>query len=78
LRVAPRHWYKLLSSVLLSFGLSRSVLDPCLFWRVTKSGGVMIVLIYVDDILIAATHEEWIVELKDFLRLRTWVRSGVI
>jgi hypothetical protein len=68
LRVAPRHWYKLLSSVLLSFSLPRSVLDPCLFWRATKSGGVMIVLIYVDDILIAATHEEWIAELKDFLR----------
>lgn len=68
LRVAPRHWYKLLSSVLLSFKLQQSVLDPCLFWHWTETGGLMIVLIYVDDILVAATHEEWVTELKDYLR----------
>jgi hypothetical protein len=67
LRVAPRHWYKLLSSVLQDFGLVGSVLDPCLFWRATQSGGIMLVLIYVDDILISATYEEWVTEMKGHL-----------
>jgi hypothetical protein len=70
LRVAPRHWYDLLSSILQDFGLECSVLDPCLFWRATQSGGIVLVLIYVDDILIAATHEEWATETKDYLRAK--------
>lgn len=52
LRVAPRHWYHLLSDCLLKWGLTRSVLDTCLFWKWTANQ-LFIVMIYVDDILIA-------------------------
>jgi hypothetical protein len=56
LRVAPRHWYKMLSDSLLKWGLQRSVLDVCLFWKWVE-GELFLVLIYVDDILIAAPLE---------------------
>ena len=69
LRVAPRHWYTLLSSVLLSCGLKRSYLDTCLFWKWTD-GRLTLVLIYVDDILIAGPSEEVIAAVKRHLGLK--------
>ena len=67
LRVAPRHWYRLLSKVLLAFGFAKSLLDTCLFWKWTPQGLVM-VLIYVDDILIAAPTEQLAAEFKAHLQ----------
>ncbi|GKE67094.1 retrovirus-related pol polyprotein from transposon TNT 1-94 [Tanacetum coccineum] len=54
LRQAPRAWYDLLSSFLLSLKFSKGVVDPTLFTR--KEGkDILLVQICVDDIIFAST-----------------------
>ncbi|GJT38218.1 retrovirus-related pol polyprotein from transposon TNT 1-94 [Tanacetum coccineum] len=54
LKQAPRSWYDLLSSFLLSSKFSKGVVDPTLFTR--KEGkDILLVQIYVDDIIFAST-----------------------
>ena len=67
LRVAPRHWYQMLSDCLFKWGFQRSQLDTCLFWMSLPHGGLLMVLIYVDDILIAGPTLAIIQSLKDYL-----------
>ncbi|GJV54768.1 retrovirus-related pol polyprotein from transposon TNT 1-94 [Tanacetum coccineum] len=51
---APRAWYDLLSSFLLSQKFSKGTVDPTLFTR--KEGkDILLVQIYVDDIIFAST-----------------------
>ncbi|GJY73598.1 retrovirus-related pol polyprotein from transposon TNT 1-94 [Tanacetum coccineum] len=52
---APRAWYDLLSSFLLSQKFSKGAIDPTLFTR--KEGkDILLVQIYVDDIIFASTN----------------------
>ncbi|GJQ91047.1 retrovirus-related pol polyprotein from transposon TNT 1-94 [Tanacetum coccineum] len=54
---APRAWYDLLSSFLLSQGFSKGTVDPTLFIsRIGKD--ILQVQIYVDDIIFASTTTE--------------------
>ncbi|GJY47944.1 retrovirus-related pol polyprotein from transposon TNT 1-94 [Tanacetum coccineum] len=54
LKQAPRAWYDLLSSFLLSQKFSKGAVDPTLFTR--KEGkDILLVQIYVDDIIFAST-----------------------
>jgi Reverse transcriptase (RNA-dependent DNA polymerase) len=57
LRQAPRAWHQRLKTELLQMGYAASAADPGLFISTTTSGPVLI-LIYVDDILIAAKTME--------------------
>ncbi|GKD27939.1 retrovirus-related pol polyprotein from transposon TNT 1-94, partial [Tanacetum coccineum] len=55
LKQAPRAWYDLLSSFLLSQKFSKGTVDPTLFTR--KEGkDILLVQIYVDDIIFASTN----------------------
>nr|GFB33056.1 retrovirus-related Pol polyprotein from transposon TNT 1-94 [Tanacetum cinerariifolium] len=57
LKQAPRTWYDMLSSFLLSQDFSKGSVDPTLFIR--KNGNdLLLVQIYVDDIIFAATTLE--------------------
>ncbi|GKE45985.1 retrovirus-related pol polyprotein from transposon TNT 1-94 [Tanacetum coccineum] len=57
LKQAPRAWYDLLSSFLLSKGFSKGKVDPTFFVR--RAGKDIILLqIYVDDIIFASTTTE--------------------
>ncbi|GJW47717.1 retrovirus-related pol polyprotein from transposon TNT 1-94 [Tanacetum coccineum] len=51
---APRAWYDLLSSFLLSQGFSKGTVDPTLFIS-RKGKDILLVQIYVDDIIFAST-----------------------
>ncbi|GKA34197.1 retrovirus-related pol polyprotein from transposon TNT 1-94 [Tanacetum coccineum] len=52
---APRAWYDMLSSFLLSQEFSKGAVDPTLFTR--KAGrDILLVQIYVDDIIFASTN----------------------
>ncbi|GJW56234.1 retrovirus-related pol polyprotein from transposon TNT 1-94 [Tanacetum coccineum] len=52
---APRAWYDMLSSFLLSQEFSKGAVDPTLFIR--KAGrNILLVQIYVDDIIFASTN----------------------
>ncbi len=53
LAVSPLLWYTTLSEVLLHRGLQRSLREPCLFYLKTENSTVL-VLVYVDDIMIAS------------------------
>ncbi|GJX77448.1 retrovirus-related pol polyprotein from transposon TNT 1-94 [Tanacetum coccineum] len=55
--IAPRAWYDLLSSFLLSQGFSKGTVDPTLFIS-RKGKDILLVQIYVDDIIFASTTTE--------------------
>nr|GEU72139.1 retrotransposon protein, putative, Ty1-copia subclass [Tanacetum cinerariifolium] len=57
LKQAPRAWYDMLSSFLISQDFSKGSVDPTLFIR-RNGNDLLLVQIYVDDIIFAAsTHE---------------------
>lgn len=51
-----RCWNKQFKNVLISFGLQESTVDPSLFYRVAEKDKLM-VLLYVDDELVAASQK---------------------
>lgn len=52
LKQSGRNWNQLLNKTLTNFGLTRTVSDQCVYVS-RKSGSFMIVMIWVDDVLIA-------------------------
>lgn len=54
LKQASKQWNKKLKSVLEACGCIQSTGDPCLFYMIGEDGDRIYVLIYVDDMLIAA------------------------
>ncbi|GKB92532.1 retrovirus-related pol polyprotein from transposon TNT 1-94 [Tanacetum coccineum] len=52
---APRAWYDMLSSFLISQRFSKGVVDPTLFIRHAEND-ILLVQIYVDDIIFASTN----------------------
>ncbi|GKB28273.1 retrovirus-related pol polyprotein from transposon TNT 1-94 [Tanacetum coccineum] len=55
LKQAPRVWYDMLSSFLISQQFSKGAIDPKLFtWHVGND--ILLVQIYVDDIIFASTN----------------------
>nr|GEY65323.1 retrovirus-related Pol polyprotein from transposon TNT 1-94 [Tanacetum cinerariifolium] len=57
LKQAPRAWYDILSSFLLSQDFSKGLVDPTLFIR-RNGNDLLLVQIYVDDIIFAASTLE--------------------
>nr|GFD18224.1 copia protein [Tanacetum cinerariifolium] len=57
LKQAPRVWYDMLSSFLLSQDFSKGLVDPTLFMRRNRND-LLLVQIYVDDIIFAASTIE--------------------
>ena len=56
LKQAPRAWYDMLSSYLVSNGFSKGKVNPTLFIR-GKGADMILVQIYVDDIIFAASTQ---------------------
>jgi len=67
LKQAPRQWNAKLSQVLLKFEFKQSEYDHSLFIKKTTIGMVL-VLIYVDDMLITGSSLLLIEETKDQLK----------
>ncbi|GKF46345.1 retrovirus-related pol polyprotein from transposon TNT 1-94, partial [Tanacetum coccineum] len=55
LKQAPRAWYDMLSSFLISQHFSKGAVDPTLFTRKARTD-LLLVQIYVDDIIFASTN----------------------
>ncbi|KAL0315082.1 UNVERIFIED_CONTAM: Retrovirus-related Pol polyprotein from transposon TNT 1-94 [Sesamum calycinum] len=66
LKQASRQWNQELTSMLLQFGFLQSTHDHCLFVKNTAAG-LLVLLTYVDDLLIASPSESLIIEVKTFL-----------
>lgn len=73
LKQASRQWFKKFSSALLDLGLIKAHGDHSLFVK-SRNDDFVVVLVYVDDIIIASTSEEatseLIAGLKSYFKLR--------
>ncbi|MGA8134569.1 MAG: reverse transcriptase domain-containing protein [Pseudomonas gingeri] len=50
LKQSPRNWYILVSTfVLTQLGFKATVSDPCLFWKRSHTGRLMMMFLFVDD-----------------------------
>jgi hypothetical protein len=50
LKQAPRNWYLLFSRFILEkLGFTASVSDPCLFWKRSRTGRLILFFLFVDD-----------------------------
>ena len=63
LKMSPKKWNKRFSEEARKLGLQNDLHDPCLFtWRL--KGKLAIVLLYVDDMLIASNDKKKLEEIK--------------
>jgi len=74
LRQAPRAWHRCLKKVLEDLEFEVSSVDAALF-RGTVDGETVWLLVWVDDILVAAQGEEQVAKVKAHLRAKFDVRD---
>ena len=60
LKQSPCAWFGRFSSVVLDFGLYRSVKDHSVFYRHSSTGKRIMLVVYVDDIVITDDDTEGI------------------
>ena len=66
--VSPKRWNVRFSEEALKLGLEKDINEPCLFtWR--KEGKVVLLILYVDDILLAGNDKQKLDEVKMKLSL---------
>ncbi|KAJ4756255.1 reverse transcriptase [Rhynchospora pubera] len=58
LKQSPRQWYKKFDAFMASIGFQRSEYDSCVYFKKLLDGSFMYLLLYVDDMLLAATNKE--------------------
>ena len=59
LKQAPRNWYLLFSKFIVeSLGLKASISDPCLFYRRSRTGRLMLLFLFVDDCQVSYHMED--------------------
>ncbi|KAG8482610.1 hypothetical protein CXB51_024194 [Gossypium anomalum] len=54
LKQPPRQWYKRFDSFMTSHDFKRSIFDSCVYFKKNSDGSFVYLLLYVDDMLIAA------------------------
>lgn len=64
LKQAPRCWYKRFDSYIMSLGYSRLSADPCTYFKRFGDEDFIILLLYVDDMLVAGPNKDRVQELK--------------
>ena len=66
LKQAPRVWFEKFRTTLLGFSFKQSQYDPSLFLQRT-SKGIVVLLVYVDDIVVTGSDQEAISRVKKLL-----------
>ena len=66
LKQASRQWYLKFHDIVTSYGFQENVVDQCIYLRVSGSRYIILVL-YVDDILLAANDTDLLLETKQML-----------
>ena len=73
LKQSPRNWWLLVTAfILYDMGWRRTVSDPCLFYKTSRTGQLMLLFLFVDDMQAAfdaADEAEW-QESHDLLKAR--------
>ncbi|GJW84275.1 retrovirus-related pol polyprotein from transposon TNT 1-94 [Tanacetum coccineum] len=67
LKQSPRQWYKRFDSLMVKHGFSRSAYDCCVYHKKAVPGSLIYLLLYVDDMLVAAKDMEEVKKLKILL-----------
>ena len=67
LKQSPRQWYKRFDTYMLKIGYTRCQYDCCVYYHVFEDGKVILLLLYVDDMLIACKDVLKIQKLKEKL-----------
>ena len=67
LKQSPRAWFGRFSEVVQQFGMKMSKCDHSVFYRNSDSG-VILLVVYVDDIVITGSDIAGITSLKEFLK----------
>ncbi|CAB4041487.1 Hypothetical predicted protein [Paramuricea clavata] len=67
LKQSGRNWNNLLHENLQKEGFTQSQADPCVYVRIIDSKRCVIVIVWVDDIIIAASHFELLTTVKESL-----------
>ena len=67
LKQAPREWYHKFHSFMLSQGYKRSDTNHCLYMKKAKANSLLILILYVDDMILARTKIDEIATLKSKL-----------
>ncbi|KAL4088858.1 hypothetical protein QTP88_023942 [Uroleucon formosanum] len=75
LKKAPRCWNKKFKNMLMIFDLKETKSDPCVFVR-NKNNQLLIVIIFVDDGLIAATNNELVDIMVKYLKDNFETKEG--
>ncbi|KAL1556436.1 Retrovirus-related Pol polyprotein from transposon TNT 1-94 [Salvia divinorum] len=64
LKQSPRLWYKRFGNYMIQLGYSRSLYDCCVYHNKADDGSMIYLVLYVDDMLIAAKSKSEIQKLK--------------
>ncbi|MCF7184084.1 hypothetical protein L3H42_11345, partial [Corynebacterium sp. MC-13] len=67
LKQSPRQWYKRFDGFMIEIGYNRSPYDYCVYHSELKSSSYIYLVLYVDDMLIAAENKSDIQRLKGLL-----------
>jgi hypothetical protein len=67
LKQSPRQWYKMFDSYMIQIGYTRCEYDCCVYVRILEDGSYIFLLLYVDDMLIAAKSMCKVNRLKSLL-----------
>lgn len=78
LKQAPRNFNKKLKEVLLSLNLTQSLADNCLYYRHEANNGLVILTVYVDDILVAASNDRLIDDLLQKVQKHFTITSSPV
>lgn len=68
LKQSPRQWYKRFDNFMLKHGFSRSEYDSCVYLRSCKDGSLIYLVLYVDDMLVAARDMNDVNRVKKMLK----------
>jgi len=58
LKQSPRAWFGRFSKVMVGLEFNQSQRDHTLFVKHSETGGVTVLLVYVDDIIVTSDDEE--------------------
>jgi len=75
LKQAPRCWHKKFKNMLMNFDLKETKADPCVFVN-NKNNQLLIVAIFVDDGLIAATNNQLVDIMVKYLKDNFETKEG--
>ena len=64
LKQSPRQWYKRFDTFVVNLGFKRSSYDSCVYMRPVGDGSFTYLLLYVDDMLVAARSKSEIAKIK--------------